>query len=310
MSAALALARGDRVEVHTRSAGPHQWMGGVVFKVAGKGAFVTTDAGHENFYRWKDIRIVNAEASPKPESGRRIVTLPSHATVEVIERSTAKPPGTLRSPTSFSALSSSVVPAGPAAPAPRPEPPSPPPPSPAVVPLRRDHRPSPPSSRQAILMDLHPGVTSKHGTPPRQLHDPTPIGDAFRAYRLRRGYAQNEMADRLGVTGSTLSQVELGDRIPNDDLILAFAEETATPLDELIKLRETSRVPIAAPAPTPIAEPPAPAPAPPPPPKRALLPFSEVVVAVEAIVPMPEAAEKRARWIQVVTELYELRATQ
>lgn len=307
MSAALALSRGDRVEVHTRSTGPHQWMGGTVFKVAGKGAFVETDAGHENFYRWKEIRLM--QKPPSSEASRRIVTLPTRSTpVEVLERRSA--PTTLRSTTS---LSSAVVP-GPAL--------VPPPPAP---PSSSSQRPSPPSSRQTILMDLHPGVTSKHGVPPRKLHDPTAIGNAFRAYRLRRGYAQNELADRLGVTGSTLSQVELGDMIPNDDLILAFAEESSTALDELIHLRENSRVPLAASTegvrskdsgvgsgsgnsllPTPHSS--ESAPLPPPAPKRALLPFSEVVFAVEAIVPMPGDAAKRARWIQVVTELYELRA--
>jgi transcriptional regulator with XRE-family HTH domain len=288
MSAAFALRRGDRVEVHARSQGPCQWVGGVVDRVVGKGAFVETDVGHENFYHWKAIRLPGQPPSPAKDSGS-VVALAQR------EREDQRSPATLRSATS---LSSAVVP-GPALSRLSPEP---------VI-----HR----STRQAILMDLHPGAQTKNV--PRKLHDPTPIGDAFRAYRLRQGHAQNEMADRLDITGSTLSQIELGDMVPNDDLILAFAEESGTPLDELIKLRENSRVPPKSavlsipPAPSPPPSPPAPSatlPAFPPPPaagKPSPRPFSEIVMAVEALVPMPADAARRARWIQVVTELYELR---
>lgn len=69
-------------------------------------------------------------------------------------------------------------------------------------------------------------------------HEPTLIGSRMRAERLKRNIKQDEFAKKLGITSKLLSEIELGDEKPSDDLLLAFAEACHVSLDELISLRD------------------------------------------------------------------------
>ena len=49
------------------------------------------------------------------------------------------------------------------------------------------------------------------------------IGDRIRQLREEAGLTQKEMADRLHISNTTLSQYELGSRVPCDDIKLKIA---------------------------------------------------------------------------------------
>ena len=88
---------------------------------------------------------------------------------------------------------------------------------------------------------------------PRRSSDHPPIGDRLRATRQERGLSLRELAERLGVSPSLISQVETGRARPSVSTLYAIASELSVSLDELLfpdadfsRARPPARVPAAA----------------------------------------------------------------
>lgn len=60
------------------------------------------------------------------------------------------------------------------------------------------------------------------------------VGPRLRAIRSRRGLTLEQLAERTGISISTLSRLESGLRRPTLELLLALAAEHRVPLDELV----------------------------------------------------------------------------
>jgi transcriptional regulator with XRE-family HTH domain len=60
------------------------------------------------------------------------------------------------------------------------------------------------------------------------------VGDRLRALRKRRGATLEQLAERTGISVSTLSRLESGKRRPTLELLLPLAQAHRVPLDELV----------------------------------------------------------------------------
>lgn len=60
------------------------------------------------------------------------------------------------------------------------------------------------------------------------------VGPRLKALRLHRGWTLAEVAEETGISVSTLSRLESGQRRPNLELLLPLARAHAVPLDELV----------------------------------------------------------------------------
>ncbi|MBT2684415.1 helix-turn-helix transcriptional regulator [Bacillus sp. ISL-37] len=58
-------------------------------------------------------------------------------------------------------------------------------------------------------------------------------GRRIRAYRKLKGYTQESFAKELGVSVSILGEIERGNRMPGERLIIRIAEVLGVGLDEL-----------------------------------------------------------------------------
>lgn len=61
--------------------------------------------------------------------------------------------------------------------------------------------------------------------PPDQRQEPSDFGAWLKALRARLGLSQQDLASRLGVTGSWISRVECGDRTPSEEMLTRMARE-------------------------------------------------------------------------------------
>lgn len=69
-------------------------------------------------------------------------------------------------------------------------------------------------------------------------HVSTAIGNIFRSERLKRAWNQKQCAAFIGRTASIISDIELGDELPDDDTLLAFSERFGIGLDLLLSARD------------------------------------------------------------------------
>jgi transcriptional regulator with XRE-family HTH domain len=60
------------------------------------------------------------------------------------------------------------------------------------------------------------------------------VGPRLRRLREQRGVTLTEVADRTGISKSTLSRLENGQRKPSLELLLPLAQAYGTPLDDLV----------------------------------------------------------------------------
>lgn len=271
--------RGQRVEVKRRGpTGEWTWKGGVVTQVTGRGCYVKLDEGHSNFFWFADMR---PEAEP--------VKAPEPPRMPRPERP-VRPLATLGDvmPRSIVATSSAALVAA--------KPVAVPPPVPVVAP---------------------PAATVAKAPRAIHRHDPTPIGNAFRALRLREGVTQDVIAKLLGISNTFWSRIELGGANPSDDLLERFSVLSGQSLDELRALRDGASVTKSAVTPptSASAEPVAPPLAEPPPvtepePQQVEAPprdgFEAFVDQLDAVVAMPTNRETRRRWFQLARELFDL----
>ncbi len=117
----------------------------------------------------------------------------------------------------------------------------------------------------------------------------TPIGVVFQTHRRRLGWSQSTMAMKIRVSSAQVSDIEMGEKLPDDDVLIAFAEATGAEIGDLIDRRQQSasgqaivkqkevlpaakHVPVPVPAPAVVADketaPVSPPPPPPPPPPK------------------------------------------
>ena len=67
----------------------------------------------------------------------------------------------------------------------------------------------------------------------------TAVGPRLRALRIRRGRTLAQLSEETGVSVSTLSRLESGQRRPTLELLLPLARSHRVPLDELVGAPET-----------------------------------------------------------------------
>jgi transcriptional regulator with XRE-family HTH domain len=60
------------------------------------------------------------------------------------------------------------------------------------------------------------------------------VGPRLKRVRVRRGVTLTELAAETGISKSTLSRLETGQRKPSLELLLPIAEVHQVPLDELV----------------------------------------------------------------------------
>jgi transcriptional regulator with XRE-family HTH domain len=65
------------------------------------------------------------------------------------------------------------------------------------------------------------------------------VGPRLRTLRLERGATLAQLAERTGISVSTLSRLESGQRRPTLELLLPLAQAHQVPLDELVDAPET-----------------------------------------------------------------------
>ncbi|WP_077210371.1 helix-turn-helix domain-containing protein [Bacillus dakarensis] len=58
-------------------------------------------------------------------------------------------------------------------------------------------------------------------------------GRRIRAFRKLKGYTQESLAQRLGVSVSILGEVERGNRLPSNELIEQVAKELSISINDL-----------------------------------------------------------------------------
>lgn len=64
-------------------------------------------------------------------------------------------------------------------------------------------------------------------------------GRRIRAFRKLKGYTQESLAQKLGVSVSILGEVERGNRLPSNELIEQVAEELGISKNDLRPSEET-----------------------------------------------------------------------
>ena len=67
----------------------------------------------------------------------------------------------------------------------------------------------------------------------------TAVGPRLRALRVRRGSTLTQLSEETGISVSTLSRLESGQRRPTLELLLPLARSHQVPLDELVGAPET-----------------------------------------------------------------------
>lgn len=68
--------------------------------------------------------------------------------------------------------------------------------------------------------------------------EPTSLANRIRAYRKLKGYTQQELAERIGVSVAVLGSVERGTRKPKSDLLGKIASTLQISVEELIPRRD------------------------------------------------------------------------
>lgn len=63
----------------------------------------------------------------------------------------------------------------------------------------------------------------------------------LKEYRKKNGMSQQDIADRLDISGNTVSQWETGDRRPNIDMLIRLTEIFGCTADELLGINRSSR---------------------------------------------------------------------
>ena len=80
-----------------------------------------------------------------------------------------------------------------------------------------------------------PGTARCNESVPEALDDVVDlVGPRLRAVRMQRGLRLTEVADRTGISKSTLSRLETGQRRPTLELLLPLAHLYRVPLDDLV----------------------------------------------------------------------------
>lgn len=92
--------------------------------------------------------------------------------------------------------------------------------------------PSAPSAPPPPRNEKRPGPRARQSI---HAHTLTPVGNAIRAARLAKRLTQRDAASLLGVSGSRLCAIELGDALPDEDLLLLVHEHLGAELDGLIE---------------------------------------------------------------------------
>lgn len=68
--------------------------------------------------------------------------------------------------------------------------------------------------------------------------EPTTLANRIRAYRKLKGYTQQELAERIGVSVAVLGSVERGTRKPKTDLLDKIASALKIGVEELTPKRD------------------------------------------------------------------------
>ena len=85
-----------------------------------------------------------------------------------------------------------------------------------------------------------PAQNRRRARSPETVHDE--VGQELRTHREQRGLSLRELARRLSISPSALSQIETGKSRPSVSTLYSIVSELGISLDELFGGRESSRV--------------------------------------------------------------------
>mgnify|MGYP002516427620 FL=1 len=74
----------------------------------------------------------------------------------------------------------------------------------------------------------------------------TKFGQMVRVARVKKGYTQLKLAERLHTTDRTVSKIERGQTNPGLDAVVTYARELDMSLDPLVRDSDPNRVPYCA----------------------------------------------------------------
>jgi transcriptional regulator with XRE-family HTH domain len=269
--------KNQRVEVQQRSATGRYpvWKEGVVKEVAGKGCFVVAH-GNSNFYHWSDIRPLETDKRARDEEVVKEVPSPRTSLgplLKVVEQTTRQNLAELVKIDDEADEAKAKVEA----------------------------------ERERVMEDRSSIATSRQ----RFTHQLTEIGNLWRAERMRRALSQRQVATLLGMGSNykVISDIELGDRSPSDELLLKFSAEFGVDLGKLEEARDGKKPPPSMKE-EPVLNPPLkPASIPASPAVLSLTKptdFIEFAVLLKTIIPCPTDAAKRAAWMTAAEQLWAL----
>lgn len=192
--------RGTRVEVHIVTAAGQKIQRGRILEPAKKGARLQMDEGNVSFKHWNEI-FPEGWLELQPEAPKP-KTLGKLGDVIDLKAASAKAPPVLKAP-------------------------------PTSQPGKATYTVVPPAAPKLEQKPLRPGRGGK-----LLPHVSTAIGNIFRSERLKRAWNQKQCAAFIGRTASTISDIELGDIMPDDDTLLQFSERFVISLDLLLSARD------------------------------------------------------------------------
>ena len=100
--------------------------------------------------------------------------------------------------------------------------------------------------------------TGRRGADPRQPEPIASVGRQLRAARLALGMSVREMARRVDVSASFISQLELGKTMPSVGTLYSIASELGVSLDDLMEIAQSGDTAAADETARPAADPPVP----------------------------------------------------
>lgn len=207
--------RGTRVEVHTMTSAGQKISRGKILEPAKKGARLQMDEGNVSFKHWNEIYPEGwLELQPEPPKPK---TLGKLGDVIDLKKAVAAPPPTFPAVLKRASFKAPERCEGPAR---------------ASVPIPVA-KPAPEPLKLAPPRSVRPGRGGK-----LLPHVSTAIGNIFRSERLKRAWNQKQCAAFISRTASIISDIELGDTLPDDDTLLQFSERFGIGLDLLLSARD------------------------------------------------------------------------
>ena len=67
------------------------------------------------------------------------------------------------------------------------------------------------------------------------------VGEMIRQYRMKLGYSQKYLSEKVGITSVALSAIERGVRLPGDEMIYKFSKALGISVGQRVKIYRCKR---------------------------------------------------------------------